>query len=222
MLKTANSMITYMALLVVLSIANAQDAKHVRHLQVDPIMGLDFDASKLSFAELPAQDRAVCANHFSYDRPPYYVFAHIKSGAYELFAVKGHQKDDYGYGLLLAIHNNRCYEGDLDDILKGRPSSKYSEDESYFKYPGEGAKLICGQENCFYNLRSQNEEEVLRQLVRSNIQLEIKAYGSDESFRTKLCINDSYKSLIDSGYYILIQEMKLFCREGGAPDHLNK
>ncbi len=84
------------------------------------------------------------------------------------------------------------------------PASK--EALPWFDSPNE---CINGQ--CHLVFRSFNEEQLMRNFVKDAIQRAITAYGGDTAFRSQACKPKEDKELSDSGYTVVLQELKAYC-----------
>jgi len=187
------------------------------YTQENPIFLIGVNPPNAHYDVLPKVIEDVCKRELGkYETDPFLVYAHIKVGNYEYFAEWGtntrRDLDQYDQATLLTIHGDKCKASDLDDTLLAVPPQKgYSGDSSGVRLPGPDSPLEGSPPNRSYVFRSSQEEVLLRDFVRDAIRHAVKAYGGDAPFRAAACTAKVEAQLSDSGYVIVLQELKAYC-----------
>jgi hypothetical protein len=180
----------------------------------DPIFGILYTASSVSYEEAPTKIRHLCP---SFPQEHLWEFSHVSDGQSDYYIVMGwsHNQDGDSLGTAVWIKGNDCRVSESTWVLSGVPSSNgYANSQRIEGLPGidTSAPKTCDSDpyaTCNYLLKSAHEEEVLRSLVEDALQKAVKAYKSSDSFGQKACTTALIKQ--NSSFPIVEQELQRFC-----------
>ena len=183
----------------------------------NPVLHLtiEYDPSKAKYENFPGVFKAMCAKTLA-GESDIAVFARIRSGESEYFANMGvwnsKEVEDVNEGDLIRIQGNKCMMFDIGGALMALPPTNgYKATTSRDTLPWFDSPNECVNGICHLVFRSSSEELLMRRFVKDAIQHAIKAYGSDALFRAQACKPEEEKELSDSGYVIVLQELKTYC-----------
>jgi len=143
------------------------------------------------FEVLPQTVKQTCKKALGLQMGVLRVYAHVRSGEFEYYAVfdEGLKDDEYYGGSILEVHGSACAGSDLEGIL-------------------------ANQVRAF---RPLEDDVVFRKFVRDAIQRDVKAHGGDAQYRPEACKQSVEARLQQAGYAIVHQELKAYCdKESGA------
>ena len=179
----------------------------------NPVLLIEYDPSKVKYEQFPLNSNAMCAKYLADESNM--IYAHIILGNSKYLANMGiwHSNvEEYDSGELILVYGDKCQSFDLEWTLMALPPKDgYQATESKETFPGRDSPQECVQGQCHPVFRSANEELLLRNFVKDAIQRAIKAYGSDALFRAQACKPEEEKELSDSGYVIVLQELRTYC-----------
>ena len=163
---------------------------------------------------LPQAVKQLCKRELNGWKNPFTVYAHIKSGEYEYYAVweDSITEDEYDRARALEIHGNVCRGSDLEQVLAAQPPRNgYHGETSVVKLPWDDSPT---EDTALVRLtvfRSVKEESLFREFIRDAIQRGVKAYGGNEPFRSQVCKSKVEADISQAGYVIVLQELKAYC-----------
>ena len=179
----------------------------------DPVFGIGYRPRVVKYDEIPARLKELC-NDFRDGR--YWVYAHTRVDRSEYFIVMGITKGQEGdsLGNAVWIQDSKCQVGDSLWTLSGVPMKQaYGTGLYKGEMPGIGAPEVCDRQgDCHYNLRSDKEEAILRDIVKDAIQKAVAAYGDEDQFKKKACSPSVVSG--DPRTPVVQQELQKFC--GGS------
>ena len=179
----------------------------------DPMFGISYDSSRVHYEVMPAPLRQMCPG---YERGIFWVYAHIKRAFGDYYVVMGVTPGQNGdsLGAALLIKDGQCRVEDSTRMLSGFvPDRGYRPEANSGTLPGLGAPQLCNQGpfgDCHYVLRSADEEDVLRDLVRDALGRGARAWGEATQFKAAVC-NPALREAASS-MPIVQQELTRFCK----------
>jgi hypothetical protein len=184
----------------------------------NPVLAVDYDPSKVRYEKFPITTKALCAKEISglsgeHDST---IYAHIRSGGAEYFAVMGYYNsnvEEYNEGEILEIQGNKCQQLDLGWTLMSRPPKNgYSNGAYKETFPGVDSPRECSDSGeCHPVFRYANEELLLRSFVKDAIQRAVASSSGDAPFRSQACKPAEEKELLGTGFIVVLQEIKNYC-----------
>ena len=179
----------------------------------NPVLLMEYNPSTVKYDQFPLSLKPMCEKYLADENNT--IYAQIKLGGAEYIANMGdwHSNvEEYDNGELILVGDGTCQSSELEwTLMSLPPKNGYHVAESKETFPGRDSPRECVPGQCHPVFRSANEEVALRNFVRDSIQRSIKAYGGDVLFRQLGCKSEVNAELLDSGYIIVLQELKAFC-----------
>ena len=179
-----------------------------KHRLEDPVFGISYSYVKVHYEEMPIAIRQVCPE---YNKGTFWTFAHVKRGSQDYFIVMGVRpgQDGDSFGAALVVEGSDCTVEDSNWMLSGFvPRSGFNPNARSGDLPGLGTPRLCAVGECHYELRTTEEESLLRELVRDALSRGAKAWG-DEQFRNVVCASSVQEANLSAP--IVQQELQKFC-----------
>jgi hypothetical protein len=164
--------------------AHAQERAEPTQLE-DPVFGLSYDYTKVHYDPLPASIGSSCRDLVK--GGTYWIFAHTQRKSGDYYVVMGLVPGQSGdsLGVALWVRHSECSDEDSLWMQSGFiPSEGYSSKPYSGELPGLNAQQLCDRGECHYLFRSQEEEAILRDLVRDGISRGLRAWGEDRFKKT--------------------------------------
>lgn len=118
------------------------------------------------------------------------MYAHLHKEHAEYFVISGIPRSQDGdlFGTAVQVVNGHCTVEDSAWMLSGIIlRAGYAGRKGPFALPGLHVQEECdSMGNCHYDLRTREEEDLLRDLVLDAIERGVKAWGAAE-FRSRAC-----------------------------------
>jgi hypothetical protein len=200
-------------LLIIAVVSDSQTKKSPQNkISGNPVLRL---ATKDKYERFSGAYKSLCAKELSGEHDST-IYAHIRSGGAEYFAVMGYfnsSTDEYNEGEILEIQGNKCQQLDLGWTLMSRPPRNgYSNGAYKETFPGNDSPRECSASvECHPVFRSANEELLLGNFVKDAIQRAVASSGGDAPFRAQACKPEEEKALLDTGFIVVLQEIKNYC-----------
>jgi hypothetical protein len=169
------------------------------------------------YGVLPLEVKQLCKKVLTGWKDPFTVYAYVKSGEYEYYAVWGTGGDEeYDRAAALEIRGNVCRRTDLEQVLDAQPPRNgYHGEPSVIGLPWDDSPFEGAPPNRITVFRSAKEETLFREFVRDAIQRAVKAYGGDKSFRSQVCKSKVEAEISQTGDLFVLQEVRAYCGEAG-------
>jgi len=180
----------------------------------DPVFGVLYDTGRVHYDAMPASIRRICPD---FEQGTYWTYAHTQRGPTEYSVVMGVSPDQSGdsLGAVLAVTGSKCDGRDSLQVLSGFvPSGGYGAGRTPPGLPGEGAKRVCERipfGPCHYELRSAEEEAILRGLVKDALARATRAWGGAGAFKQQACKPSVQAE--NSSTPIVREELARFCSQ---------
>jgi hypothetical protein len=177
----------------------------------DPIFGISYSYAKVHYEQMPTSLRHICPN---FELGTFWTFARVRKGEKEYFVVMGVRpgQDGDSLGVALVVEGSDCTGEDSTQMLSGFvPSGGYTTGRSSGELPGLGAPEVCDGPAgpCHYILRSAEEEDLLRELVRDALTRGALAWGGTDRFKGEVCKLSVQKD--NASTPVVQEELVRFC-----------
>lgn len=201
--------------------------EHLPKTLEEPLFDIAYDPSVVRYTPVPESILHSCRNGYEHE----FVYAHLKSGNSDYYIISGYSSDQDGdsLGYVALINEKSCDTYDLGYAYSGiPPENGYKDSGNVERIPGEDAPNVRNpgesgaQGNYHYILRSAHEEFILRGLVQDALQRGIRAFGSEDRFRRKVCTSEKIKGLSYFSNIIEEEELKAFCSKPLAESLIHK
>jgi hypothetical protein len=163
---------------------SGERTKNTRAELQDPMFGLSYNRTTVHYELMPESLRHICPN---LEKGTYWIFAHASRKPIDYYLVMGVVPAQNGdsLGAALWVRGSKCDSEDSTWMLSGFvPAEGYASQIDTTELPGLKAPQVCDRGalgQCHYVLRSQEEEAILRELMRDGISRGIQAWGKERN-----------------------------------------